>query len=100
MPKQRDQGLCARVDALVLAPKSEFCAVVQKRSGRQFLQHALRQAKRQACVASFYWMTDLIALSGVKEKYVIGVRYSLITAHVPHVNAAIGVYEVCSRSTL
>ena len=42
-------------------------------------------------------MTDLIALAGVKEKYMVRIGYSLIAAHVPHVNAAIGEHEMRGR---
>jgi hypothetical protein len=46
MPKQGDQGLCARIDALMLATESEVSAVIQKRPGREFTQDGLRQDKR------------------------------------------------------
>jgi hypothetical protein len=42
-------------------------------------------------------MTDLIALAGVEEKYVVRIGYGLIAADMPHVNAAIGEHEMCGR---
>ena len=45
MPKQGDQGLCARVDAPMLATESQFPAVIQKRPGREFTQDGFRQRK-------------------------------------------------------
>jgi hypothetical protein len=39
-------------------------------------------------------MTDLIALAGVEEKYMVRIGHRLIAADVPHVNAAIGEHEL------
>jgi hypothetical protein len=97
MPEQGDQGLGARVDALLLATKSEVSPVVQKRAGCKLTQDGFRQNKRQARIASCDWMTDLIALAGIKEKHVVRVRYRLISADVPHVNATIGEHEMSGR---
>jgi hypothetical protein len=97
MPKQGDQGLRARVDALMLATESEVSAVIQKRPGREFTQDGFRQDQRQACIASCDRMTDLIALAGVEEKYVVRIGYRLISADVPPVNAAIGEHEMRGR---
>jgi len=97
MPKQGDQGLCARIDALMLATESKVLAVIQERPGREFAQDGFRQDKRQACIASRYRMTDLIALACVKEKYLVRIGYRLIAADVPHVNAAIGKHEMRGR---
>ena len=58
------------------------------------MQNGLRQNERQACIATSYRMTDLVSLAGVKKKYVVGIGHSLIAADVPHVNAAIGKYEL------
>src|SRR5271155_5706713 len=44
-------------------------------------------------------MADLITFAGVEKEYVVGICYSLIAADVPHVNAAIGKYEMCGRNT-
>jgi hypothetical protein len=97
MAKQGDQGLCARVDALMLATESNVPAVIQERPGREFTQDGFRQDERQACIASCDRMTDLIALAGVKEKYMVRIGYRLIGADVPHVNAAIGEHEMRGR---
>jgi hypothetical protein len=97
MTEQGDQGLSARVDALLLATKSEVSPVIQKRTGREFTQDGFRQNERQACIASRDWMTDLIALAGIKEKHVVRVRYRLIAGDVPQVNAAIGEHEMDGR---
>jgi hypothetical protein len=98
MSKQGDQGLCARIDALMLATESKVTAVIQERPGREFAQDGFRQDKRQACIASRYRMTDLIALAGIEEKYMVRIGYRLIAADVPHVNAAIGEHELRGRS--
>ena len=63
------------------------------------MQSGLRQSERQACIASSYRMTDLISLTGIKKKYVVGIGHSLIAADVPHVHAAIGEYQMRDRST-
>src|SRR5712671_1567400 len=42
-------------------------------------------------------MTDLIALTGVEEKYMVRIGHRLIAADVPHVNAAIGEHEMRGR---
>jgi hypothetical protein len=44
-------------------------------------------------------MTDLVALAGVKKKYVVRIGHRLIAADVPHVNTAIGEYQMRSRGT-
>ena len=99
MPEKRDQGLGARVDALLLATKSEVSPVTQKRAGRELTQDGFRQNKGQACIASCDWMTDLIALSGIKEKHVVRVCYRLIAGDVPYVNTAIREHEMHGRGT-
>jgi hypothetical protein len=43
-------------------------------------------------------MTDLIALAGVREGYVIGICHNVLAAHVPQVDSAIGEYEVVAES--
>ena len=73
-------------------------AIIQRKSGRQFPKDGIRQLKRQACIATFYWMTDLIALAGVREGYVIGICHNLLAAHVPQLDSAIGEYEVVAES--
>src|SRR5258708_33916998 len=42
-------------------------------------------------------MTDLIALAGVEEKYMVRIGHRLIAADVPHVNAPIGEHEMRGR---
>jgi hypothetical protein len=99
MPKQCDQGLCARIDALILAAEPERSAIIQKRAGRQFTQGGFRQAKREACIASCEWMTDLIAFAGVEKKNVVGICHRLIATYVPQVNPTIGKYQMRGRNT-
>jgi hypothetical protein len=97
VPEQRDQRLGASVNALMLATKSEVSPVIQKRAGRELTQEGFRQNKRQACIASCDWMTDLIALTGIKEKHVVRIRHRLIAGDVSHVNATIGEHKMDGR---
>jgi hypothetical protein len=99
MPKQCDQRLCARIDALILAAEPELSAIIQKSAGRQFTQDGYRQAKRQACIAPCERMTDPITFASVEKKNVVGICHRLIATHVPQVNATIGKYEMRGRNT-
>src|SRR5258708_1617015 len=81
---------------MLVAEPDRFPAV-QKRRGREFPQDLFRQGKRQAGIAAYYWMTDLVPLAGVEEQDMIGIGDGLIATDVPQVYPAIREYKVRHR---
>lgn len=93
MAKQRNERLCARVDASPLAMEGDRNGGLQLLFGGKFCQQRPIDRKIEAGIPARNRMADPVALRSIEEQHLIGFRDGVVTSDMAHEDAAIGINQ-------